>query len=404
MGTGIEKRSVTTLKEFYELMAETRALRAGVVTAMAGGGMASSAEVDSLENALASLEAIATKDGSQRLEIAPGSVIDVDLEYETGELQKDIFFLRYGEDKFLVYLSTLRQGFFAEVKQVQDALDGRRYNVWITDRDGTTNNYCGRYNSSVQSIYNALWVTAFAKKRTASPVFITSAPLMHTGIVDVSVNPEKTFVYAASKGREFIDYRGVRRTYSIDEDKQSLLDSFNAHMEAVLRNPKYERFSLIGSGYQRKFGQTTVARQDITGSIPAKDSEAFLGKIRKVVDHVDKEGGNFVIEDTGLDVEVILTVEGQEGGMKDFDKEEGVYFLDETLRLDMSTGPNLISGDTRSDLPLVRAGMNRSPDTWSVFVTTDAALEAEVRALCPNTVIAPTPDVLVAALGRLAKL
>jgi hypothetical protein len=301
----------------------------------------------------------------------------VDLGYEVGELRKDIFFLRYGEDKFLVFLSTLSQGFFAEVNKVEAALQGRRFRTWITDRDGTTNNYCGRYNSSVQSVYNALWLTRYARAQAGNAVFITSAPLRDTGIVDVSVNPPGSFVYAASKGREFLD------------------------LEAILEDPAYEPFTLIGSGFQRKFGQTTIARQDITGSIPAAESEAFLRKIGEVVAHVDPDGGAFVIEDTGLDVEVILTVEGG-GGLKDFDKEEGVYFLDETLRLGMDQGPNLISGDTRSDLPLVRAGMGRSEDTWALFVTRDEKLEADVRALCPNAVFAPSPDVFVAALNQLA--
>lgn len=402
MGLSITKREIKTLKEFYALMAETRAVKADIVGRMAEGADSTAEDVEALESALACLEGITKEGKDYQLEIAEGTSIAVNLDYEIGELQKDSFFLRYGEDKFLVYLSTLSQGFFADVKKVQQALDGRQYNAWITDRDGTTNNYCGRYNSSVQSVYNALWLTKFARAKTKSPVFITSAPLQDMGIVDVSVNPDKAFVYAASKGREFIDYSGVRRTYGVDEAKQALLDSFNKHMEAVLRNPKYERFSLIGSGYQRKFGQTTIARQDITQSIEPEYSEMFLKKVHQIVDHVDKEGGNFVIEDTGLDVEVILTVEG-EGGMKDFDKEEGVYFLDETLRLDMTTGPNLISGDTRSDLPLVRAGMNRCTDTWSVFVTKDPQLEADVRAICPNTIIAPTPDVLVTALAQLSK-
>ncbi len=402
MGLAIEKREVTTLKGFYALMAETRELRADVVARMSKGESASASDVEQLENALSSLEGIAFLSGKQQLEIGSGRVIKVDLSYEIGELKKDIFFLLYDEDKFLVYLSTMSQGFYADVNLVENALGNRSFNTWITDRDGTTNNYCGRYNSSVQSIYNALWVTNFAKARVKNSVFITSAPLKDMGIVDVSVNPEKSFVYAASKGREFIDTRGIRHTYPIDANKQRLLESFNKRMEAVLDDPDYEKFTLIGSGYQRKFGQTTIARQDITGSIDPTESKAFLSKIKEIVTQVDPDNSNFVIEDTGLDVEVILTVEGGEG-FKDFDKEHGVYFLDETLGLEMSAGKILISGDTRSDLPLVRAGMGRNPDTWAVFVTKDQELEALVRALCPNTVIASSPDVFVAALNQLAK-
>lgn len=401
MAVRMERRDVRTLKDFYGLMAETRALRVEITARLAAGGEPEAGDAEDLEAALESLLAIEKHDGKPALEVSPGRAITVDLGYEVGELRKDIFFLRYGEDKFLVFLSTLSQGFFAEVNKVEAALQGRRFRTWITDRDGTTNNYCGRYNSSVQSVYNALWLTRYARAQAGNAVFITSAPLRDTGIVDVSVNPPGSFIYAASKGREFLDLRGVYRSYPVDAARQALLESFNDHMEAILEDPAYEPFTLIGSGFQRKFGQTTIARQDITGSIPAAESEAFLRKIGEVVAHVDPDGGAFVIEDTGLDVEVILTVEGG-GGLKDFDKEEGVYFLDETLRLGMDQGPNLISGDTRSDLPLVRAGMGRSEDTWALFVTRDEKLEADVRALCPNAVFAPSPDVFVAALNQLA--
>lgn len=400
---GIEKRDLVTLKDFYELMAQTQVVKSDITARMVNGEAATAEDVEALENAHASLQGIRKQGEQYRLEFAPGMFASLNLDYEIGELQKDIFFLRYGEDAFLVYLSTLRQGFFGEMKAVQDGLAGLSFKVWITDRDGTTNNYCGRYNSSVQSIYNALWLTAFAKSRTEHPVFMTSAALQDTGIVDLSVNPKHVFVYAGSKGREFLDTRGVRRVCSIDETKQALLDSFNRHMEAVLRNPKYERFSLIGSGFQRKVGLTTIARQDITGSIEPDYSDMFLAKIQQVVDHVDKDGGNFVIIDSGLDVGVVLAQAGAPKGHGDFDKEDGTMFLDETLRLNMSTGFTLITGDTSTDLPLLRAAMNRSKDTWCVFVTQDEKLMAEVRALCPHTIIAPTPDVLVAALGQLAK-
>ena len=233
-------------------------------------------------------------------------------------------------------------------------------------------------------------------------MFITSAPLSNFGIVDVSVNPQGVFVYAGSKGREFIDTQGKHYSYAIDPLKQNVLEEFNSRLEQELAQPRQEKFCLIGSGYQRKFGQTTIARQDITRSIPEADSLAFLHTIQSIVEELDPKKENFVIEDTGLDVEIILTVEGQGNKSKDFDKEEGVYFLNEQLNLDMDSGCTLISGDTRSDLPLVRAGIRGNGETWSLFVTQDAELASEVQALCPNTVIASCPDVFVAALACLA--
>jgi hypothetical protein len=93
-------------------------------------------------------------------------------------------------------------------------------------------------------------------------------------------------------------------------------------------------------------------------------------------------------------------VEGGDG-LKDFSKAEGVNFLNETFALNLAQGPNLVSGDTRSDLPLAEAALAHSSDTWAVFVTTDPDLSDAVRALMPKSLIVSSPDVLVTALGSL---
>lgn len=390
--------TVRTLKEFYTLMAGTREVRKQMVQAVFDGAEAGAGQLDALQEALDALRAIPGGEGKGELVVTGDKTMVADMGYEIGELEKDLLYFQEGEEMFFGHLETLHDGFARETARAAEFIGAEPFNCWITDRDGTTNNYCGRYASSVQSAYNALWVSRYARARVTNPIFITSAPLMEPGIVDVSVNPDKVFIYAASKGREFVDLNGARRHYPIDPGKQRLLDGFNDHMEALLEDPQYEVFTLIGSGYQKKFGQTTIARQDITRTVSEEDSLAFLGKIEEVVAHVDTGGGNFHIEDTGLDVEVILTVDGGEGA-KDFGKAEGVWFLDETLGLDMARGPHLVSGDTRSDLPLIKAAMARSTDTRAVFVTTDAGLSADVADLCPDSLIVSTPDVLVAAVG-----
>ncbi|MGE4293040.1 MAG: trehalose 6-phosphate synthase [Desulfovibrio sp.] len=400
MAQAIERRELTDLKGFYELMAQTRDVRFAAVTDLFAGRTPWPGAVRSLENALESLKALPMREGKAVLEVAAGRSMGLDLGYEIGELEKDVLYLRSGEEALLRLLGELHHGFADEVRIAAETLRGLDFNCWITDRDGTTNNYCGRYNSSIQSAYNAVFLSRFARSRVGNSVFITSAPLRDPGIVNISVNPENTFIYAASKGRECLDSHGVRRTFPIEEQKQALLDSFNAHMEAILEDPAYEIFTLIGSGYQKKFGQTTIARQDITRTIPEGESRAFLEKIEEVTAHVDPDGGNFRIEDTGLDVEVILTVEGGDG-LKDFSKAEGVHFLNETFGLNLSQGPNLVSGDTRSDLPLAEAALAHCPDTWALFVTKDPALRDAVRALVPRSLVVSTPDVLVTALGAL---
>ena len=129
-----------------------------------------------------------------------------------------------GEERFFEHLADLHDGFSEQVDAAVARLEDVKLNCFITDRDGTINNYCGRYRSSIQSVYNAVFLSRFAKNNTQNPVVITSAPLKDPGIVDVSVNPEKTIVYAASKGREFIDLQGVRRSYPVAAEKQALLD------------------------------------------------------------------------------------------------------------------------------------------------------------------------------------
>ena len=47
----------------------------------------------------------------------------------------------------------------------------------ITDRDGTINNYCGRYKSSVQSAYNSIFLSRFATDCCQNSIILTAAPL-----------------------------------------------------------------------------------------------------------------------------------------------------------------------------------------------------------------------------------
>jgi len=231
---------------------------------------------------------------------------------------------------------------------------------------------------------------------------ITSAPLRDIGITDVSTIPEKTIIFAASKGREFIDLSGTRRSFSIEDQKQALISRLNHQLSKLVQAPTYEIFSLIGSGLQFKFGQTTIARQDISGSIGATESDAFLALIKNIVKKIDPAEDNLRIEDTGLDIEIILTVSGQNAGLKDFDKADAIDYLDKELNLDMEKGPHLICGDTGSDVPMLEAAMARTNDSWSVFVTKDPELANRVKAVCPDAVTVPEPDILITILNQLS--
>ncbi len=409
----IAKSEIRLLKDFYELMSDTRAIRleivddifknqSGLLNLCAVNKVAQE-QINSLKNALFSLENIPATGAQKTLLLDAVKKIDVDLTYETEELKKDIFFLENGEKKFFGYLENIHSDFTKQVEAGVKKLESLDFKCFITDRDGTINNYCGRYKSSIQSIYNAVFITRFAKQKTENPIIITSAPLKDPGIVDVSVNPENTIIYAASKGREFIDLQGLRRTYPIEKNKQQLIKKLNQKLSGLLLVSDLEKFTLIGSGLQFKFGQTTIARQDINGSIPEDESDKFLKIIKELVAEIDPSGNNFKIEDTGLDIEIILTIEDSASGAKDFDKGDGVRYLNSALGLSISKGPHLICGDTGSDVPMLEAAVKESNETWSVFVTRNRALAERVSATCSNSIIVPEPDMLVAMLACLSR-
>ena len=399
----IQKQEIDTLKSLYGLMEKTRLVRAAIVKRILSLQSCEEKQIRYLKNALAALKHCSQSGYKANFIIEESTSIQVDLFYEIAELKKDIFYLENGEEQFLSYLESLHLDFSSHVQNGVKQLKGKRFNCFITDRDGTINNYCGRYGTSIQSVYNALFLARFVQNITANPIIITSAPLKNPGIVDVSTLPEQTVIYAASKGREFIDLSGTRRSYPIDTEKQQLINRLNQRLTALVKDKEYEKFSLIGSGLQQKFGQTTIARQDISGSIPKERSEKFLEVIERIVQEIDPSGENFKIEDTGLDIEIILTVADGSTGLKDFDKKEAIKFLNRELGLNMESGPHLICGDTGSDLPMLEAAMEKSIDTWSVFVTKDPQLIEKAGTVCPNLVIVPEPDMLITILNQLAK-
>ncbi len=397
----IAPTELVTLKDFYSLMHATRDVRFEAVQCIFENRTIPENVTVSLTNALQALESVPEKDGKRVLSLDGERAITLDMDYEINETRKDIHYLELGEDSFLRMLANMHEGFDDHVAEGIKLFDSRNINCFITDRDGTVNNYCGRYRSSVQSIYNAVMLTRFAQHKTTKAVILTSAPLADIGLVDISVNPERVMYYAGSKGRECLDLEGRVRTYPIEPHKQQLLDRLNKCLSALLAEPENEKFSLIGSGLQFKFGQTTVARQDISNSVSKEDSLTFLATLESIVSELDPDRNQLRIEDTGLDVEIILTIETGGSKAKDFDKGDGVNFLNTEFGFNMFHGPNLICGDTGSDVPMLEAAMDMNRDTITAFVTRNDDLMRRVRGICPNALIVPEPDMLVTILGTL---
>jgi len=398
--------AIDTLPRFYELMRSTVPVRRDAVVAILERRPAAAVAADRLREALRALEAIPEERAGRRLSLETGRPIHLDLGYEIGELLRDVEYLTQGEERLLSELAADHAGFEAEVDAVVGALAGARFRSFVTDRDGTVNNYCGRYASSVQSAYNAVFLTRFARTLVGRAVILTSAPLDDVGLADLAVAPPGAFVHAGSKGREYLDPKGRRRRFPIEARQQEKLDELNRRLAALLGSPGREVFAQIGSGFQRKFGQTTVARQDIAGSIPAERSEGFLAEVRELVRSIDPELEDFRIEDTGLDVEIVLTVGdagADAGSVRDFDKGDGVRFLNEDLGLGLDQGPCLVCGDTGSDVPMLQAALDVAPEVRTVFVTRREELRSRVAGLLPDALFVSEPDILVAALNALVR-
>ncbi len=210
--------------------------------------------------------------------------------------------------------------------------------------------------------------------------------------------PSGQYILAGSKGREYIDLNGHRGTFPVEPGKQAVLFFLNARLQELLTEPGMRIFGLVGSGLQFKFGQTTLARQDMAGSIAPDASRALLGRVSDIVRDLDPAGAVLRIEDTGLDIEITLTVQGS-GGLKDFDKGDGVEFLDGALNLGLERGPNLVCGDTVSDVPMLALALRKTGRTKGVFVTANPDLMGKVRTVLPTAVFVSSPDVLVTCLG-----
>ncbi|MFN2311240.1 MAG: trehalose 6-phosphate synthase [Spirochaetia bacterium] len=400
------------ITDFYRLMDESAMIR----RTMADYYLAHMAQPTHLEFlkriATTILNAPRDQEGLLKLKDEEGRSVLIKDDYETTELQKDIYFFEQGEALFLNYLSEIHPGFGEELKQLYDFLGSEPYDVFLTDRDGTVNNYCGRYRSSVQSAYNAVYLSRFGKTVRQTPVILTSAPLMEAGIRELCVIPEPLYVLAGSKGGEYSTFEGPRVARSIPAPVAEAMDSLNGKIEELLHHPANRIFTQIGSGCQKKLGETTVAYQDVFGSIPEQDSRRFIDEVHKIVSDLSSEGHDIRIEDTGKDLELIPgsgggadaghTNAGHAGSAQHghFTKGDGVKFLVEELGLDIAGKRILVCGDTEADLAMVETAMSLGGEVSTVFVTNDKDLRRRVYETGARCEFVSSPDVLVTGLDR----
>ena len=398
----IKYLNITSLNDFYNLMFYTRDIKKSIVNDILNNKICNSEMIDLLIDAL---EILNNLPGNQYEKIINhhNTQVKLNLFYEISELQKDIYYLLHKEQDFYEYLSNLNPNFFKQLADGKDFLVNNKFKNLISDRDGTVNNYFGRYNSSIQSIYNAVFLSRYAIYSADNAVILTSAPLKNVGLLDMSVSPDNLFIYAGSKGREYLDKNNNKHYLSIDSEKQKILDKLNNEIDNLLNNEEYQIFALIGSGFQKKFGQTTIARQDIYNSIPPDISESFFNQIINLVNYIDPTKKYLSIEDTGLDIEIILNINNEDNELKDFDKGDGIEFLDRNIPLNINELGAIICGDTKSDIPMLTTAIKKTNKVAAIFVTNDDNLKESINNICANSYFVSSPDILVTILNEINK-
>ncbi len=390
--------SIKYLADFYAEMRFLREARCKIISDYKSSSHITNVfDLKDLNKIEKRLKSIQKKDGLFVLKTHQEDDISLELDYELGEIQKDKIYLEHGENALLDYLEKLHPNFNKEIDRALNFFKNQAFNHFITDRDGTISNYCGRYQSSVQSIYNALFLSSFTKEVKGKSIIITSAPLYNIGLADISIQPKGDFILAGSKGREFIDENNQKVFYPIEEKQQEKLKELNKAIDKLLNQPEYSSFRYIGSGLQLKFGQTAIARQDKNNSIPKQLSLDLKQDIEDLLQELDPDNKCFRLEDTGRDLEIMLTVENDNQN-KDFDKGHGLQFIAKKLNLKTENQNLLVCGDTASDLPLIKAANELNANVFTVFVTTDEDLKAKVHDLSNNALIVSNPDILVTSL------
>lgn len=382
-------------------------------------------------------------DNVHMLAADPATTINVRLQYEKNELNRDIEFMNGGEVALLdrlkedhrlcmsaglrwveavpTWQESLEKAVLAMHAATRQPMDGhaQRFRNFITDRDGTINNYCDRYASSVQSAYNAVCVSNFARQCTQNTVLLTAAPLGGRpgaeGLMELCTMPQGSVVYAGSKGREYYDNatRQVREVEPLPAKVRDVLTDLYQRLVKLCSEPCNSKFLGLGSGLQFKFGEVTMARNDPAGNVCAEESCRFMADVQRVMREIDPAGVELDMHDTGTDMEIFPRLAD---GRPSFNKGNGVIGLDQKLGLRVAEGPNLVCGDTSSDVPMVEStlrlmgGARPASNLAVLFVVTaeqhhrSPTLAARVCEICQTAgahcAILPSPDTLIAALAQ----
>ncbi|EPB66161.1 hypothetical protein ANCCEY_14749, partial [Ancylostoma ceylanicum] len=158
--------------------------------------------------------------------------------------------------------------FKEEVANAVDLLyETDHLHYFFTDRDGTLKSYACSYPSSIQPAYSGVIQAQFARRCAQTCCILTTAPMMHIGVLDVSTIPPGYYYYGASAGREwFIDPTNKFKDTSIPDKHLTMLDEVFEQVSRLLERKEFRVFTWVGSGLQKHYGHLTIAHQDIYGS------------------------------------------------------------------------------------------------------------------------------------------
>ncbi|TMS36068.1 hypothetical protein L596_003330 [Steinernema carpocapsae] len=417
---------ILQLADFYQLMDKTCHIRRQIVERTLKGIAIRTHFKLSLENARDSLlNSCENKSHILLLETtSSGDDSDgaghlkakFDITDELNELEKDLAFLEFIQsddinnvEQFVESLGQFHpegpEIFSEEVGRALSLLtEGDHFHYFFTDRDGTLKSYSCSYPASIQPAYSAVIQAQFARRCAQFCAIVTTAPLMHIGILNVSTMPEGYYAYGASAGREWYMNPSTQfKDDTVNEVDLALLNRAFDLVEDMLETPEYRNFTWIGSGLQKHYGLITIAKQDINASISKSRVTMLRDRITRIVKDVDPSESTLTIKESDYDIK-IYTKAKLSG--KIFNKGHGIKLIQKKMRLKLNEGRVLLCGDSETDLPMLEELLAMSPvNVYTIWVTKSDELKEKVRELCTSRknnhfVFVSCPEVLLGAMAK----
>ncbi|XGW33076.1 hypothetical protein V3C99_017520 [Haemonchus contortus] len=421
----IRPTEIRQIADFYMLMAQTAQIRRQIVEVVLKGMPIRPHFALSLENAKNSLENSCMADSNllvlettSHSEDADGANTHAtfDIIDELTELQKDLAFLSFIQsdetnnvEQFIDTLGSFHPSgptaFAAEVEKAAALLtSGDHFHYVFTDRDGTLKSYSCSYPTSVQPAYSAVIQAQFARRCAQFCAIVTTAPLVHIGILNMSTMPEGYYAYGASAGREWYFNPAMQfKDDSVSDADLMLLNKAFDMVEDLLENPEFRNFTWIGSGLQKHYGHITIAKQDVNNSIPHRKSLQLFNEVSKIVNEVDPSGAILTIRENEYDIK-IYTKAKLSGRI--FNKGHGVRLIERKMGMQLQDGNILVCGDSDTDLPMLEECLSVAPpNVYTIWVTKDEALREKVTQICAhfhnnNVAFVSCPEVLLGAMAQ----